>query len=40
MGCDITGSHVGLGPGGADAVNELSLVEQRLVHQLRIDRSG
>jgi hypothetical protein len=41
MGCDITeGSHMGLGPGEADTVNELSLVEERLVHQLRKDSSG
>jgi len=32
LGCTITeGSHMGLGPGEADTVNELPFVEQRLV---------
>jgi len=31
---------MGLGPGETDTVNELSFVEQRLVHQLRKDSSG
>lgn len=31
---------MGLGPREVDKMNELSFVEQRLVHQLRKDRLG